>query len=291
MPSEGERRYVREGVAQNVRSDGRSRRDYRHFRITVGTMPQCHGSAEIRADDAVVVAGVRVALETPDPTAPDEGKIVANVQFSGNSNSSSMITNSLNETIRVACASTNANKDLCPAIGKRCWVAYADVVVLDDPERRTTSTSSSASLCAHEMSDMIALVTYAALKHTRFPRLTFDEEDGDVLGVDADAPPRSLPEAFLDAMPVRVTLAKIHRHFVVDASALEMACSDVEIVVAANSRGNLCAIEKSSAGDLSLDELLDGLKEAQAVALVLMRRVSDALKTTKDGAGLLSTSE
>ena len=46
--SEEERKFVVQGVQQDVRSDGRARLDYRHVTIECGLLPQANGSARLR---------------------------------------------------------------------------------------------------------------------------------------------------------------------------------------------------------------------------------------------------
>lgn len=46
--SDHERAYITRGVQEDIRSDGRSCRDYRHFELRVGVVSNTSGSAEIK---------------------------------------------------------------------------------------------------------------------------------------------------------------------------------------------------------------------------------------------------
>ena len=46
--SEHEIDYIERGVEEDIRADGRTKNDYRHFNITTGTVSHTSGSAEIK---------------------------------------------------------------------------------------------------------------------------------------------------------------------------------------------------------------------------------------------------
>lgn len=46
--SDSEKEYIQRGVAENVRADGRSNKDYRDFEIKIGSVSNTSGSAEIK---------------------------------------------------------------------------------------------------------------------------------------------------------------------------------------------------------------------------------------------------
>lgn len=46
--SDFERSYISQGIKEDVRADGRSRQDYRHFKLRTGIVSNTSGSAEIK---------------------------------------------------------------------------------------------------------------------------------------------------------------------------------------------------------------------------------------------------
>ena len=46
--SDHERIYIERGVKENIRADGRTHKDYRHFQLTTGTVSNTSGSSEIK---------------------------------------------------------------------------------------------------------------------------------------------------------------------------------------------------------------------------------------------------
>ena len=47
--SASEAAYIADGVAENMRNDGRARDEYRGMTLETGILPQCNGSARIKA--------------------------------------------------------------------------------------------------------------------------------------------------------------------------------------------------------------------------------------------------
>ena len=46
--SDYERLYISEGIKEDIRADGRGRKDYRHFELKTGIVSNTNGSAEIK---------------------------------------------------------------------------------------------------------------------------------------------------------------------------------------------------------------------------------------------------
>ena len=69
--SEAEKKFIVEGIAGGVRSDGRGRLDYRHVTIECGMLPQANGSARVQVvngtTDVIGAVKVRVAARTTRP--------------------------------------------------------------------------------------------------------------------------------------------------------------------------------------------------------------------------------
>ena len=84
--SAAERVYRLQGVADDVREDGRSRLDYRHLSIEVGLFSQTSGSARLRMGGTDVLVGVTPELSQPDAATPDEGRVLISVDFARGGN-------------------------------------------------------------------------------------------------------------------------------------------------------------------------------------------------------------
>ena len=62
-------------LQQDVRSDGRSRLDYRTKDMEPHVISSAHGSVRFRLAETDVIVAAKVELGTPDQDRPDQGKI------------------------------------------------------------------------------------------------------------------------------------------------------------------------------------------------------------------------
>ncbi|GJN13562.1 hypothetical protein PR202_gb00280 [Eleusine coracana subsp. coracana] len=60
--SEGEKHFIRGGIAQDIRTDGRRRLQFRALSVETGVIPQANGSARVRLGGTEVIASVKVGL-------------------------------------------------------------------------------------------------------------------------------------------------------------------------------------------------------------------------------------
>ncbi|KAF6170291.1 hypothetical protein GIB67_042981 [Kingdonia uniflora] len=71
----GEKHFIEGGIAQDLRTDGRKRWDYRLLSIETGVIPQASGSARVRMGGTDVIASVTAELGKPNHLHPDKGKV------------------------------------------------------------------------------------------------------------------------------------------------------------------------------------------------------------------------
>lgn len=76
-----EKDYITKGIAQNMRSDGRERLDYRAFTLETGIVSQTNGSARVKLSNTDVLVGVKVEIGEPDPDFPDQGRLEVHVEW------------------------------------------------------------------------------------------------------------------------------------------------------------------------------------------------------------------
>jgi len=134
--SPAERKYIVEGVEANLRSDGRSRQDFRYFTLETGVTVQTNGSARVKLDGTDVLVGVKVDIGEPLQDKLDQGRVEFSVEvcpsvspelFEGRS------ADPINEEIVAILNRTYLDafdyKTLCIVPGKMCWLIYVDVLV------------------------------------------------------------------------------------------------------------------------------------------------------------------
>lgn len=269
--SSSERKFIAEGIGQDVRNDGRQRMDWRHFSLQTGVIAHANGSARIKCDTTDIMVAINLEIGEPDDKRPNEGKIMCAVDCTasasqdfenkGAQNLNSLLSNQLQKII----GGSNGidKKRLCVIPGQTCWVLYIDALVLD----------SAGSLL-----DSIALCTRAALADTRIPSLSVIPADNpNELTIEVnDDPYESLPFDY-SKVPIIISLTKIGTCFVVDASAEEEVCMSTRLAIGINQEGNLCGMEKTGPGGIAPTALLDMLKCAGQVGKQLINLVDNKL--------------
>jgi exosome complex component RRP42 len=86
-----ERAFVRDGIEQSVRVDGRAREDYRSMVLELGVVPQASGSARLRLGGTDVMVAVKADIGAPSKENPTHGK-VGQMAFSSSSSPSPLFT-------------------------------------------------------------------------------------------------------------------------------------------------------------------------------------------------------
>ncbi|GER44797.1 exosome complex component RRP42, partial [Striga asiatica] len=71
----GEQNFIKGGIAQDLRTDGRKRLTYRPISVETGVIPQASGSARVKLGATDVIASVKAELGKPSASHPDKGKV------------------------------------------------------------------------------------------------------------------------------------------------------------------------------------------------------------------------
>ena len=105
MTSKSELEYIKQGVEQNIRGDGRKRHEFRTVTVETAVLPQCNGSCRVTLGFAVdLICSVkvcpqlnyvwlylslplphgRIQLEVtePDPSRPTDGLLEVSTELS-----------------------------------------------------------------------------------------------------------------------------------------------------------------------------------------------------------------
>ena len=82
--SEAEKTFICHGVEDNFRADGRCRGDVRPMVLETGVVSHASGSCHLRLANTDILVGVKTELESPEPDAPDRGRIEFFVDCSAN---------------------------------------------------------------------------------------------------------------------------------------------------------------------------------------------------------------
>ncbi|KAJ7569441.1 hypothetical protein O6H91_01G078100 [Diphasiastrum complanatum] len=137
--------------------------------------------------------------------------------------------------------------------GKVCWELYIDGLVL----------SSDGNIL-----DALSIAVKAALSNTGIPKV---QVMGGLSLEEADFELSDNPEEFshLDTaqVPVTVTISKVGRYHIVDATAEEESQVSSAVSVAVNSKGLICGLTKSGTAGLDPSILMDMISVGKRVGL------------------------
>ncbi|KAL0479512.1 exosome complex protein RRP42 [Acrasis kona] len=269
--SPSEKQFLIDGIKQNMRTDGRSRLDYRAFTVETGLVAQTNGSARVKlANNTDVLVGVKVEIGDPDPDFPDQGRLEVRVEcspsaspeFEGrgaeemNAILSAMLRNMLQNARTVDWAS------LCISPGKQCWIVYVDCLVLDS---------------AGNLFDALSIATKSALFNTKVPKIEVMETSSGQTEIEVSDDPSDFTRLSTASIPISVTLAKVGSRYIVDPTIEEELCMESRVTIAINSKGNICSIQKGGVSSgINPSEFNKMLQHARKIGLVLLKEL-DAL--------------
>nr|CCA22510.1 exosome complex exonuclease RRP42like protein putati [Albugo laibachii Nc14] len=278
--STSELQFIKEGIACNVRADGRSRTSHRNVMLETSLLPHSNGSARVKQQNfgTDVLASVKLEVLSPSLEAPNSG--VLNVNVTCFPSISSKITNGraldeinielsqLMQRIFTSHKSIDLNK-FCIVPSQFVWGIFVDVVVYE-------STGS--------LPDLISIAMYAALKKTLFPcvRMLGVEGDEKILQVERD-PAAGEYLAATVCFPLCTTICKIGNYSVMDPTLEEELCVSTQNVVALNREGSICGIQKRYGdGAISMDELQDMTDQACEHTMALFQRIDKAIEEERE---------
>ncbi|KAI9207725.1 ribosomal protein S5 domain 2-type protein [Polychytrium aggregatum] len=285
-----ERAYILDGVECDIRADGRNRLDARHLTLETGMITQASGSCRVSVDGGTdVLVGIKVEIETIDPNPEgdaevsafdetaetidedrrDKGRIVCSVECSPSLSavlSQRQVEDLCIEYSQYMTRLLNSPeggldlKALCIIPGSTCFVVYIDVLILD---------------YGGNLLDIIFLATRGAFHNTRMVKATAEQLDGQV-AFDVSEEECEVVRGW-ENLPIVVTLSKIGRRHILDASPLEELCAEARVYVAVNERGRICSIQKSGEGGIEPRGLSDMVQTAKQLAPGVFKKVGNVL--------------
>lgn len=270
--SASERAFIVEGVAANVRADGRDRLSYRSAAVETSLLSQSNGSARVSLEGSGtdVLASVKLEVAAPRPEAPGAGVMDVSVSCSPSVSAklAGRAVEELNVELsqlltRLLCSCPSAALErYCIVPGESVWAVHVDVMVFE-------STGN--------LPDVISMAVYAALNDTVFPavRLVGVEGEDKTLEVDTDPAAGTLMAA--RDWPLCVTLCKIGANFIVDPTQEEELCMTAQVSVAVDPAGEVCGVQKSGAGAIEMREMQQMVDEACARSKELFKLLQAAL--------------
>lgn len=234
--------YINFLLSKDLRADGRKFDEYRKpIKVEYGVSAKsAEGSARVIIGETEVVAGVKLAVDSPYPDTPDEGSITVNVELlplsspefeSGPPGVDAIeLSRVVDRGIREA--KTIDFKKLCIKKGEKVWIIYIDIYPIND---------------AGNLFDAANIAALAALKDTKYPKY----EDEKVVYERTNKPLQ------LENLPLACTLSKIGNKIFVDTTSEEETASDARLTVVTLEDGSVSALQKGGIEPMMPEEVLN----------------------------------
>ncbi len=241
--------YIHNLIKNNKRIDGRLFDEYREIKIETGVISDANGSALVKIGDTQVIVGIKAEIGEPFPDTPEKGVLTTNVELvplasptfePGPPDESSI------EIARVVDRGIREGKmidleSLCIIEGKKVWVIFVDIHVLDHDGN---------------LIDASALGAVAALLNAKIPK--FEVKNDEVLINEEELIP--LP---ISSVPVYCTMVKIDDKIIVDPILDEEMVMSSRITFVSLENNVLCAMQKGENGTFKLEEVFAALENAK----------------------------
>ncbi|KAI9994226.1 hypothetical protein PInf_016794 [Phytophthora infestans] len=251
--SSSEKDYIVEGVAADVRADGRDRLSYRSLSLETSLLAQSNGSARasLEASGTDVLASVKLEVASPLPEDPNAGI----VQLYGRAvEELNVELSQLMTRLLCSCPSAELEK-YCIIPGESVWSISIDVMVF---ERNFHGHLRGA-------------------QHTIFPSVRLVGVEGEDKTIEVDTDPAAGKLMMAQQWPICVTLSKIGDYFITDPLQEEELCTTAQMSVAVNPDGNVCGVQKSGNGSIEMEEMQQMIDEACARSKDLFKLLQKAL--------------
>lgn len=271
----GEKHFIQGGIAQDLRSDGRKRLTYRPICVETGVIPQANGSARVRMGATDVISSVKAELGKPSSLQPDKGKVTINVDCSptaepmfegrGGDELSMELSVALQRCLLGGKSGAGAGIDLSSLIvvdGKICWDLYIDCLVV----------SSDGNLL-----DALGAAIKAALSNTGIPRVHVAAGASGDEQAEVDISDEEFLQFDTSDIPVIVTLTKVGRHYIVDATSEEESQMNSAVSISVNRKGHVCGLTKRGGAGLDPSIILDMISVAKHVSEQLINKLDSEI--------------
>nr|GLL37913.1 exosome complex component RRP42 [Ipomoea trifida] len=348
--SVGEKNFLKGGIAQDLRTDGRKRLAYRLIYVEIGVIPQASGSARVKMGATDVIASVKAELGKPNPSHPNKGRVFIYVDCSstaeptfegrGGDELSAELSTALQRCLLGGRSGAGAAIDLSSLSvvqGKVCWDLYIDGLVVSadgnildalgaaikdakrlrlagrgrgelrrrqgvsgdamdadlpsnpasryrrrptaaavpppspsPPDHRRRPTTVAARPPSPPDHRRRPTTVAAALSNTCIPRVQVCADPSSNEQPEVDVSDEEFVQFDTSGVPVIVTLTKVGRHCIVDATSEEESQMSSAVSISVNREGHVCGLTKRGGAGLDPADILDMVNKAQVVGSELI---------------------
>ncbi|GLE02861.1 hypothetical protein PINS_up011725 [Pythium insidiosum] len=274
--SQSERLYIVDGIAADVRADGRRRLAYRNMSVETSLLSQSNGSARVSLENSGtdILASVKLEVTAPRPEAPRAGVVQVAVACSPSVSAklSGRAAEELNvelsqQMTRLLCSCPSVDlEQFCIVPGESVWGLHVDVTVFE-------STGN--------LPDLMSMAIYAALNDTVFPAVRLVGVEGEDKTIEVESDPAAGTRMDASNWPICVTLCKVGDYFITDPMQEEELCMTAQVSVAVDPLGNVCGVQKSGSGAMEMKEMQHMVDEACERSKELFRALQAALSVQR----------
>jgi exosome complex component RRP42 len=235
-----EQKTVHDLIVKGKRLDERGPLDYRPMTITMGAVEKANGSAQVYLGKTKVLVGVKIETGNPFGDTPDEGILTVNAEFvpfaSPTFETGPPDENSI-ELARVVDRGIRESKcidlkKLCIAPGKKVFVVFVDIYILDHDGN---------------LIDAAGMAALGALISAKMHEWEYKNEE--LVIKDKIVP---LP---MQDYPLPVTSVKIDGSIVLDPCLEEEQVTSCRLTVTTGKDDRIVAMQKGGLGVFSPDEI------------------------------------
>lgn len=256
----------------NIRPDGRQKLSYRSFNVEIDVIQQTNGSARVTLSDGTdVIVGVKVEFSS---NASQEDTLNLHVEWATDNDSAAETESWRDALERMMRYGLNLD-ELQIKDSTASWVLYVDALILDNS--------------GGNVLDCLSIAAKAALADTKIPKVNVTSLEEGQWDVEVEEDPESFTTLNVSKFPICVTLLAITQedtsYFIVDPLEVEEQYMESRLIVATNSDGKICSIQKTKCGDsskgLPMQLLQTMIQTAQRIGIEISKRLDILLKVNE----------
>jgi len=273
--SEAEKVYVLHGVEDDVRVDGRGRKEMRPLKFETELVTHANGSAHLRLANTDVLVGVKAELdlEMTGKTIEFFVDCSANATPDFEGRGGETLATELSKTLAKAYKDKNVF-DYSVLEGQNkafSWILYVDILILE---------------VGGNLYDTVSIAVKAALHSTTIPRVKIATIDGGQPELEINDDPLDGYRLNVTQSPILVTMCRIGNYCVVDPTPEEEACSCASLVMGVTPNGKVTTVKKAGPGAFNMESLQTAVQDGKDIGVqvqkVLMEKI---LKEERMGIG------
>jgi len=260
--AEIKRDYLTQLAKDGKRADGRGFDQFRDVSIRTRYIQQAEGSARVKLGGTEVVVGIKMAMGTPYPDAPNDGTLTSSAELRPIASADFEIGPPSPGSIEVARVVDRGIREskcidfaaLCIKPKEKIWMTWLDMHAVDYDGN---------------LFDAASLGCIAALKTSTVPA-------SKVTGIEGVGPLADFPMPIKD-VPIMVTAIKLGGRILFDPTSIEEKVGGPRLSTSFDRDGNIRAMQKGLGGSFTSDEVREIVRKGAERAIELRQILEKSL--------------